>query len=209
MIHSLAPRAALSATVAFTLALLGCAPEEAPADETGSSRSQAIAPDVFGINVAGDAPGGAAVATLGARWARLELRDGTAGPDLSDEAVARIGANPSSNLVVTTAVVEGAPHEVILRVAEEWGADLIVLGSHGYGRAARAVLGSVAAAVFADAPCAVHIVRPGRPPVTAGSGDPPGQGPDSLCCNESGPFSWRRRRSPKASPGGSGRPRNP
>jgi hypothetical protein len=92
MIHSLAPRAALAAVIGVTLALLGCGPEGTPADETGRSRSQAIAPDVFGINVAGDAPGGAAVATLGARWARLELRDGTEGPDLSGEAVARIGA---------------------------------------------------------------------------------------------------------------------
>jgi nucleotide-binding universal stress UspA family protein len=34
-----------------------------------------------------------------------------------------------------------------------------VLGSHGYGRARRVVLGSVAAAVVANAPCSVQVVR--------------------------------------------------
>lgn len=87
-------------------------------------------------------------------------------PALLDDAAARIRANASPNLVVTTTVLEGTPHEVILQAAEDWAADLIVLGSHGYGRAARAVLGSVAAAVFAEASCAVQIVRLGRPFVT-------------------------------------------
>ncbi len=87
-------------------------------------------------------------------------------PALLDDAATRIRANASSNLVVTTTVLEGTPPEVILQAAEDWPADLIVLGSHGYGRAARAVLGSVAAAVFAEASCAVQIVRLGRPSVT-------------------------------------------
>jgi nucleotide-binding universal stress UspA family protein len=86
-------------------------------------------------------------------------------PALLDDAAGRVRAS-ASKPVVTTTMLEGTPHQVIVQAAEDWGADLIVLGSHGYGRAARAVLGSVAAAVFAEASCAVEIVRLGRPLVT-------------------------------------------
>ena len=92
-----------------------------------------------------------------------------AAPALLDDAAGRIRAN-ASKPVVTTTVLEGTPHQVIVQLADDWGADLIVLGSHGYGRAARAVLGSVAAAVFANASCAVEIVRLGRPVVTTRPG---------------------------------------
>jgi len=61
---------------------------------------------------------------------------------------------------VTTSVLEGTPKDVILHEAARLGADRIVLGSHGHGRLGRAVLGSTAAAVAADATCSVCIVRP-------------------------------------------------
>jgi nucleotide-binding universal stress UspA family protein len=61
---------------------------------------------------------------------------------------------------VTTKTVEGVPKDEILREAASWGADRIVLGSHGRGRAGRAILGSTAAAVAAEAPCTVQIARP-------------------------------------------------
>jgi len=64
------------------------------------------------------------------------------------------------HLDVTTKVVEGDPKDVIVREAIEWHADRVVLGSHGYGRVGRAVLGSTAAAVAAEAPCSVLIARP-------------------------------------------------
>jgi nucleotide-binding universal stress UspA family protein len=38
-------------------------------------------------------------------------------------------------------------------------ADLIVVGSHGYGRLRQMVLDSVAGAVVANAPCSVQVVR--------------------------------------------------
>ena len=63
---------------------------------------------------------------------------------------------------VLTKTVEGVPKEEILREAIAWGADRIVLGSHGRGRAQRAVLGSTASAVAAEAPCTVQIARPRR-----------------------------------------------
>ena len=60
---------------------------------------------------------------------------------------------------VTTKILEGNPKDVILDEARERGADLIVMGSHGYGRLRRMVLGSVAGAVVANAPCSVQVVR--------------------------------------------------
>jgi nucleotide-binding universal stress UspA family protein len=65
---------------------------------------------------------------------------------------------------VITKTVEGVPKEEILREAHVWGADRIVLGSHGRGRANRAVLGSTAAAVAANAQCTVLVAR-SRPAV--------------------------------------------
>jgi nucleotide-binding universal stress UspA family protein len=60
---------------------------------------------------------------------------------------------------VSTKILEGVPKDVIVEEAREWDADLIVVGSHGYGRVQRLVLGSVAAAVVASAPCSVQVVR--------------------------------------------------
>jgi nucleotide-binding universal stress UspA family protein len=63
-------------------------------------------------------------------------------------------------LAVTTKVLEGTPKEEILREATAWDADLIVMGSHGYGAAMRFLMGSISHAVALHAPCSVEIVRP-------------------------------------------------
>lgn len=60
---------------------------------------------------------------------------------------------------VTSEVIRGLPKEVILQESERWGADLIVLGSHGYRGLRRLWLGSVSQAVAANARCSVLIVR--------------------------------------------------
>jgi len=62
-------------------------------------------------------------------------------------------------LRVTAEVIRGLPKEAILQEAERWGADLIVLGSHGYRGIKRLWLGSVSQAVAANAHCSVLIVR--------------------------------------------------
>lgn len=64
-----------------------------------------------------------------------------------------------SDLAVTTQILEGNPKEVIVEEADAWGATLIVVGSHGHGRFRRMMLGSVAGAVVANAPCSVEVVR--------------------------------------------------
>lgn len=54
----------------------------------------------------------------------------------------------------------GYPKQAITSYAKEWGADLIMVGSHGHGAVARTILGSVAQAVLRTAHCSVEIVRP-------------------------------------------------
>ena len=54
---------------------------------------------------------------------------------------------------------EGRADEEIIEVAEEIGAGLIVMGSRGYGRLRRTLLGSVSDAVVRHAHCPVTIVR--------------------------------------------------
>jgi len=59
---------------------------------------------------------------------------------------------------VQTHPVEGAPADAILNVAEEAGADLIVVGNKGM-TGARRFLGSVPNNVSHHAPCSVIVVR--------------------------------------------------
>jgi nucleotide-binding universal stress UspA family protein len=75
----------------------------------------------------------------------------------------------ASQLIVTTEVLEGSPKQVIVEEAERWGADLVLVGSHGYGPVKRFLLGSVSQAVVLYAPCSVEIVRKREMLVTAAS----------------------------------------
>jgi nucleotide-binding universal stress UspA family protein len=54
---------------------------------------------------------------------------------------------------------EGKPADEIVSSAQEWQADMIVVGSHGRGGLGRALLGSVADSVTRHAPCPVLVVR--------------------------------------------------
>jgi nucleotide-binding universal stress UspA family protein len=59
---------------------------------------------------------------------------------------------------VLTRVDRGSPDPIIIDVATEWNADLIVVGSHGRGFWGR-LLGSVSNAVVHHAPCSVLVVK--------------------------------------------------
>ena len=63
------------------------------------------------------------------------------------------------SLSVTTEVFSGSPKRVILEEAEKFGADLIIVGSHGHGMLERFLLGSVSQTVALHAKCSVEIVR--------------------------------------------------
>ncbi|HEX7330746.1 MAG TPA: universal stress protein [Pyrinomonadaceae bacterium] len=65
----------------------------------------------------------------------------------------------SAGLKATGAVLSGNTKEAILQEAQKWGADLIVVGSHGRRGFRRLLLGSVSEAVAMNAHCSVVVVR--------------------------------------------------
>jgi nucleotide-binding universal stress UspA family protein len=87
--------------------------------------------------------------------ARLALEAKTAAADLEARA-----ARLPSGVRARTKVLSGRPADEIGAEAKAWGADLVVLGTHGKGAAMRAVLGSVAHDVLRSAPCPVLLVGP-------------------------------------------------
>ena len=60
---------------------------------------------------------------------------------------------------VVAQAIPGSPPDVLLEAAQDFGADVIVVGSKGLRGAARFVLGSVASSVSHHAPCDVFIVH--------------------------------------------------
>jgi nucleotide-binding universal stress UspA family protein len=56
-------------------------------------------------------------------------------------------------------VLLGGPKAVIIEEAERWGADLIVVGSHGHRGIERFLLGSVSEGVALHAKCSVEVIR--------------------------------------------------
>jgi len=79
-----------------------------------------------------------------------------------NRAISRLRESDSEReapLALTSDVIIGHAEDVIIETATEWGADLVVLGSHGYRGFRRFLLGSVSQAVASRAPCSVEIVR--------------------------------------------------
>ncbi len=65
----------------------------------------------------------------------------------------------AESVTVTTEILLGSPESQIIETAEKMNADLIIVGSHGYNRWERLLLGSVSDSVVHHAPCSVLIVR--------------------------------------------------
>lgn len=66
------------------------------------------------------------------------------------------------NVDISTEILFGTPESRIVETAEEINADLIIVGSHGYGSWERLLLGSVSDSVVHHAPCSVLVVRSSR-----------------------------------------------
>lgn len=79
------------------------------------------------------------------------------GESIVNRALQKLKANKA--LLADAVLAPGSPRPTILDEAESWGADLIVLGSHGYGALKRFLLGSVSQAVVSHAKCSVEVVR--------------------------------------------------
>lgn len=65
----------------------------------------------------------------------------------------------ASGLSVTSLITAGDPRKVLIDEANKWGADTIFIGSRGFGRFQRLLLGSVSTAISARADCSVEVVR--------------------------------------------------
>lgn len=89
----------------------------------------------------------------------------TAGADLGEEEAARTSLDQAraraegKGLSVRTVEAHGDPADMLVQVAKDEGADLIVVGTRGLNLAQRAVLGSVSTKVVHHAECDVLVVR--------------------------------------------------
>jgi nucleotide-binding universal stress UspA family protein len=95
-------------------------------------------------------------------YSRLESAAMQQAQEAVDQALARASVGASERqfpLTVTTEILQGQQQEVILALAEEWGAELIMLGSRGLSGVRRFLLGSVSSAVATHARCSVEVVR--------------------------------------------------
>jgi nucleotide-binding universal stress UspA family protein len=92
--------------------------------------------------------------TGGGAYTIIDLRD------VAESLVQRAARDALRKSVeVETHVREGQPAEVIIDVANQEQADLIVVGSRGLTGIKRYLLGSVSSKVSEHAPCSVMIVR--------------------------------------------------
>jgi nucleotide-binding universal stress UspA family protein len=76
-----------------------------------------------------------------------------------ESATQKIRQSCGESLFISTEVLLGSPESRIVETAEEMPADLIIVGSHGYNRWERLLLGSVSDSVVHHSPCSVLVVR--------------------------------------------------
>ena len=82
-----------------------------------------------------------------------EVRQAQASLDMARQALRTAGFKAESTVLKDIVI------ESIVGVAEEWDADLIVLGWHGRTALKRFLFGSMPAAVIHTAPCSVELVK--------------------------------------------------
>jgi nucleotide-binding universal stress UspA family protein len=80
--------------------------------------------------------------------------------ELVTETLKQLRAGLDQSVTLSSVIDSGDPKQVLVRRAEEFGADCIFTGATGFSnRIERFVLGSVSAAVAARAHCSVEVVR--------------------------------------------------
>jgi nucleotide-binding universal stress UspA family protein len=82
------------------------------------------------------------------------------------ESVDSLRSNCKGGCELSYETLAGAAAPTIVEAAENWGADVIVTGSHGYGLWKRTVLGSVSRRISDHAHCSVFIVRKTNKPTS-------------------------------------------
>jgi nucleotide-binding universal stress UspA family protein len=155
------------------------------------------------VDLAGPVAGALKHAAAFARWsgARLAVVHVVAPADFRMAAAASLdGSEPgrglralrgfvepvAGRLTPRLVVREGDAAAEIVAESRDWGADLVVVGTHDRRGFERWELGSVAEQVIRNAPCPVLTVPRGSRPVAAG-GDPPFR--SLLCALDLGPAS--------------------
>jgi nucleotide-binding universal stress UspA family protein len=142
----------------------GMEQDPSPVTPAGSRAVTAVERVVCGVDGSAEALEAARQASLlipadGRVFLVEAVRDGSrAGPD-ADLAVARTAIHDG---MAITAVRAGEAGEVLEREARHTNADTIAIGSHGRGRAAGVLLGSIATHVIHHAWCSVLIARASR-----------------------------------------------
>lgn len=76
-----------------------------------------------------------------------------------ERAIEKLKPRLNKTISLDGQLLPGPPQSVILDEAEDWNADLIVVGSHGYRALERFLLGSVSQSVVSHAKCSVEVVR--------------------------------------------------
>ena len=75
------------------------------------------------------------------------------------------GAAEAEAIHCSTVAVDGLVVEEICKKATEYDAQIVVVGSHGWGAARRLLSGSISTGLVHSAPCPVLVVRPREPHV--------------------------------------------
>lgn len=81
------------------------------------------------------------------------------GSELLNELREMLQAKVDKTCPIEVAVKIGTAHHMILEVAEEWDADVIIMGSHGRRGISKLLLGSVSMSVLSNSNCATVIVK--------------------------------------------------
>ena len=89
----------------------------------------------------------------------LETAVRQAGQAVLDSTLLKLKTITDKTLKISSEIIQGSPAQVIVDEAENWGADLIVMGSRGLGVWNRILLGSVSNAVVHLAKCSVEVIR--------------------------------------------------
>lgn len=66
---------------------------------------------------------------------------------------------PGKEIKLSMTAVKGSAKKKIIEEAEDWKAELIVVGSLGHNFLSRMFIGSVSEAIVRQAPCSVLVVR--------------------------------------------------
>jgi len=117
--------------------------------------------DVTVLAVLTEVPGNDPAGVANVVSSPLEERQSWEDETIAAQEVIRATVAEVQGATVATRVEVGDAGRMIVWVAEQIGADVVVVGSHGRGALTRIVSGSVSEYVVHHAPCPVLVVRKG------------------------------------------------